>query len=204
MVLGMLKTLLVTTLLVSAVAAPPVWGQITRIGSIVITPAQSDEYVIQELVSLYRRTPATYAQTLAFLQAQRPYLVDRFNKLTLKGPAPRASNPPTAAGTAPVAAGGTAASRTTRPQPAGTAEKPTTATVYDGQTALQNNGLFIALGVLGLAAAAGAVEAEMMAARQDPCRARRNTLKRRNTNRTPGLRRSMHRRAMRLEGRART
>lgn len=155
MVLGMLKTLLVTTLLVSAVAAPPVWGQITRIGSIVITPAQSDEYVIQELVSLYRRTPATYAQSLAFLQAQRPYLVDRFNKLTLKGPAPRASNPPTAAGTAPVAAGGTAASRTTRPQPAGTAEKPTTATVYDGQTALQNNGLFIALGVLGLAAAAG-------------------------------------------------
>ena len=151
----MLKKLLVTTMLVTAVAVPPAWGQMTQIGQVIITPAQSDEYVIEQLVSLYRSEPATYAESLAFLQAQRPYLVDRFNKLTLKGPAPRVSKPAATVAAAPEAAGGTAASRTTRPQPAGAAGKPTTATVYDRQASQQNNGLFIALGVLGLAAAAG-------------------------------------------------
>ena len=152
----MLKKLLVTTLLASAVAAPPVWGQITQIGSVVITPAQSDEYVIQELVGLYRKKPSTYGESLAFLQAQLPYLVTRFNKLTLKGPAPTAAKPAAAVAAAPEATGGAATSRTARPQPTGAADKPKTASVYDGQTALQNNGVFIALGVLGLAAAAGA------------------------------------------------
>ena len=152
----MLKNLLVMTLLVSTVAAAPAWAQITQIGSVVITPAQSDEYVIEELVSQYRNKPATYAESLAFLKSQRPYLAERFNKLTLKGPASKVSNPATVAVAAPGAKGGTTTSRTTRPQPAGAVDEPTTASVYDGQAALQNNGVFIALGVLGLAAAAGA------------------------------------------------
>ena len=152
----MLKNLLVMTLLVSTVAAAPAWAQITQIGSVVITPAQSDEYVIEELVSQYRNKPATYAESLTFLKSQRPYLAERFNKLTLKGPASKVSNPATVAVAAPGAKGGTTTSRTTRPQPAGAVDEPTTASVYDGQTALQNNGVFIALGVLGLAAAAGA------------------------------------------------
>jgi hypothetical protein len=151
----MLKNLLVTTMLVTAVAVPPAWGQMTQIGPVIITPAQSDEYVIEQLVSLYRSEPATYADSLAFLQAQRPYLVERFNKLTLKGPAPKVSKPAATVAAAPQTTGGTAASRTTRPQPAGATDRPTTASVYAGQAAQQSNGLFIALGVLGLAAAAG-------------------------------------------------
>jgi hypothetical protein len=152
----MLKTLLVTSMLASAVAASPVWGQMTQIGSVVITPAQSDEYVIEQLVRLYRKTPATYAQSLAFLQAQRPYLVGRFNKLTLRGPTPKVLTSAAVTATAPAATGGTATTRTVRPKPASAGDKPATASVYDGQTAMQNNGVFIALGVLGLAAAAGA------------------------------------------------
>ena len=90
------------------------------------------------------------------MKSQRSYLAERFNKLTLKGPASKVSNPATVAVAAPGAKGGTTTSRTTRPQPAGAVDEPTTASVYDGQAALQNNGVFIALGVLGLAAAAGA------------------------------------------------
>ena len=126
----MLKTLLVTSMLASAVAASPVWGQMTKIGSVVITPAQSDEFVIEQLVRLYRKTPASYAQSLAFLQAQRPYLVPRFNKLTLKGPAPKVAKPAPVVAAAPAATGGTATTRTVRPQPAKAGDKPETGRNY--------------------------------------------------------------------------
>lgn len=145
----MVKAFLLSTAIVS-VGFSPVMAQTVSVGPVIITAAKSDETVIEELVTLYRETPASYNASLSFLREYRPYLVERFNKLTLKGPAPKKASTTVQADTPAT----TANSRAMRPAPTGTAKK-TAGSVYEGQTALQNNGLFIALGVLGLAAAAG-------------------------------------------------
>lgn len=141
-----LRTLLVSTTLTS-LAFAPVWAETSSAGLVVIAPTQTDDSVINELVSLYRANAATYEPSLRVLRAQRPYLEDRFRKLTSR------NKQSVSSGTANSLSD--ASGQAIRPDSLTVSTQSGKDTNQTGTAALQGNGLFIALGALGLAAAGG-------------------------------------------------